>query len=641
MLMSDILQLTTEEEQSLLAQCKAEFTESYQAFSPLKQKFNERKRMVTALDRWEERVADNSIASIRRTMLALYYSDELTVQVVWTNPYTWETWEDRTNIFESDFRQMDMDVWNYILQKNRFDFGVGIRYIHGWNKETSSPIRSVEHPVSRRPSTNWYLTPESFSYMAFEKTVNRNYAIEFLSKYRSKEFLERVLVGWLSPTEQQKKEWEQQHRLIQSAGNMYDTTIVYHNTLREGKPTQVCISNSCELIYAKHIDWIIEAQQSKNPQFQDTRRNISLNYFEPEEWNPFWTSLWDYCEDNQKFQNLMLELFKIKAVKQAMGWTMIIDKLAYKENRGVLESKKVWTKILAVNADSTRWVQWMATFLPEDSLSTDAYNFPKITEEKMKENIGISDQTRWLDDGKVKTKAEVLNNQQNSNINLLLWTRINSRGDKQFWSLFYLCYKYYRDESSKKLITINRWIVNTSMYYTRKDMIDYVDPIISVTNKSIVDANNQRLLDTLQLTIMQDLQNPSIPEISKRYLMRKMKRLAGNMSRHELDIIHPPSVEEMQAKKDLLLLNRNIPVKIRSMQENHIDYIIMYQLWLPTPACIAAIEMRKMAYVQSGQAAQMAQQIANQWPNQWMANSAQAQLISKSLDNTPQVNNMQ
>ena len=113
------------------------------------------------------------------------------------------------------------------------------------------------------------------------------------------------------------------------------------------------------------------------------------------------------------------------------------------------------------------------------------------------------------------------------------------------------------------------------------------------------------------------------------------------MSRHELDIIHPPSIEEMQAKNDLLLLNRNVPVKIRSMQENHIDYIIMYQLWLPTPACIAAIEMRKMAYIQSGQAAQMNQQIMNQAPNQWMANSAQAQLISKSLDNAPQVANMQ
>jgi len=71
------------------------------------------------------------------------------------------------------------------------------------------------------------------------------------------------------------------------------------------------------------------------------------------------------------------------------------------------------------------------------------------------------------------------------------------------------------------------------------------------------------------------------------------------LSRHELDIIYPPSVEEMQAKQDILLLNRNIPVKIRSMDENHIDYIVIYQMALPTPATVAAIEMRKKAYIAS------------------------------------------
>jgi len=69
--------------------------------------------------------------------------------------------------------------------------------------------------------------------------------------------------------------------------------------------------------------------------------------------------------------------------------------------------------------------------------------------------------------------------------------------------------------------------MNTSIYYTRKDMIDYVDPMINVMNKSSIDQINAKALESLQLTFMQDVQDPSMPEISKRYLKRKMKRLIG------------------------------------------------------------------------------------------------------------------
>lgn len=280
-------------------------------------------------------------------------------------------------------------------------------------------------------------------------------------------------------------------------------------------------------MYAKEVGALTEAMKSSNPQLQALKFPIALNYFEPEEGNPFGISLFDYAEDSQKFKTLMFNLMKIKAVKQAMGGTMVIDKLAYKANKAILESKKVGLKILPVDSDPGRGVQGMASFLPEDQLSQDVYNFPQIIDQKLQDNLGISDQVRGVDDGKVKTKAEVVNTQQNANINLLLGNKINARGERTFRSLFYVFYKHYRDQTSKKLITINKGIMNTSIYYTRKDMIDYVDPMINVQNKSSVDQVNAKALESLQLTFMQDVQDPSMPEISKRYLKRKMKRLIG------------------------------------------------------------------------------------------------------------------
>jgi hypothetical protein len=55
----------------------------------------------------------------------------------------------------------------------------------------------------------------------------------------------------------------------------------------------------------------------------------------------------------------------------------------------------------------------------------------------------------------------------------------------------------------------------------------------------------------------------------------------------------------MDAKNHVLLLNRNIPVKVTSMDEDHYTYIVIYNSAIDTPAKFSAIESRKQAYIQS------------------------------------------
>lgn len=78
----DLLKLTQTEQNDLLTQCCAEFSESYQAFNTLKIRFNDRKDLIAKIDKAETELTDNTIAGIRRTLLALYYTDQMKVQVV-------------------------------------------------------------------------------------------------------------------------------------------------------------------------------------------------------------------------------------------------------------------------------------------------------------------------------------------------------------------------------------------------------------------------------------------------------------------------------------------------------------------------------------------------------------------------------
>ena len=55
----------------------------------------------------------------------------------------------------------------------------------------------------------------------------------------------------------------------------------------------------------------------------------------------------------------------------------------------------------------------------------------------------------------------------------------------------------------------------------------------------------------------------------------------------------------MQAKEDVSFLNRNLPVNIGDMSEDHLTYLTVYQTALDTPATRAAIMARQMAYKES------------------------------------------
>ncbi|OQY40568.1 MAG: hypothetical protein B6229_01330 [Spirochaetaceae bacterium 4572_7] len=71
------------------------------------------------------------------------------------------------------------------------------------------------------------------------------------------------------------------------------------------------------------------------------------------------------------------------------------------------------------------------------------------------------------------------------------------------------------------------------------------------------------------------------------------------MTAQEIEIAIPYTPAEMEAKQQVLLLNRNIPVEVGDMSEDHYTYIVIYESALDTPAKFTSIEARKQAYILS------------------------------------------
>jgi len=623
---------SSEQKTEIYDKALSQFRLSHNTYSAKKDLFRERKPLIANIEKWDDKLNVNTLDWIIRTLLALYYMDELTVEFKWQNPYVWEAWEEWNNVAKNDYTEMDMEYHDFKVQLDRFSKWVGIRHVYDRDAKNNLILFDVVDPETRRPSPGGRGHPNEFNFMWFDRTVY----IDELQNQTQLELSPSEITEYISDEEQQRMYSDTYGRMISDqAKNPNQVTLYYHYMYYDSKCVQVLMLWS-KWLQIKTVDPLLAMMNDEKNKY-NLKRPVSLNYWRPLKWDAFGLCVFDVAEDKQKFKTLLMNLMKIKAIKQALWWTLFVDSEIYRGNKSLLTNPTKTTKIIPVTNMVDKSVQNSVFALPEDQVWQDSYNLLNLINTTIEEDTSISNQVRWLTPEKEMTRAEVQDNRHSSDVNLLLANKVNARGEKQFYELMYIYYKHYFDSSSKKYVEINRGYTSTWIYYSRKELFDIVDPRITILNKSVVDGMNVKMVQAFQITYLQDIQDPTIPEISKRYLKRKYKRLLAWMNRHELDIIHPPSPEELKAKRDLLLLNRNLPVKVRNMQESHIDYIIIYSLWLPTPANKASTEMRIKAYIASWQAQQLQQAWMQQWWGQWgMVNSMWNQLVANSLQNQPQ-----
>lgn len=91
------------------------------------------------------------------------------------------------------------------------------------------------------------------------------------------------------------------------------------------------------------------------------------------------------------------------------------------------------------------------------------------------------------------------------------------------------------------------------------------------------------------------LADPNKSELAKRCFERKLYKLQG-FDWDEIMTRVPESMEEMQAKVDLEFINRDEkPDDIKTLNEDHLTYLQVYQRAKDTPAKLNAITKRKNA----------------------------------------------
>jgi len=574
--------------------------------------FRERLALYNNIAENHQKIYVRLIRSVMQTLMWLYYTDEMTAtfagRQLWDDEYA----DNLNNLAKFDQEEMWMDKINYDVQWNRLFYWVGIRVFDYWDSFKKVPVFKSIDPLSWVPDPLGYMWSARFH--GFELEVNDNQLVDDI--YFN---LDKITPSEAESEERRREEVNNTRDFndtwVQSSANpIY--WIYNHYTTIKGKKYLITTANDDSLIIRfEEIEAVYTEEKEHNIEVEFP---VILNFYEPFKWDPFGISIPDIIEDKQRSQQLFLNLNRIKAEHEAWGDTFLVDTNAIK-NLNDLKQHTFWPKYIRANLNQNpnpiKEVQ-------RGQVKPDAYNMPNIISQQATSDLWLDERSLWVSPDSSLTATENQRTQTNANIKLLLNSKINSWGEKEFWRLWLRSYYEFFEFKDEKNIKLQNAFGNVIQTIKRPDISTWYNIDIRIVSKSQEAETKEK--DKIALLTIADLvlQDPASANISKTFAKRQIAKAQG-LDKEKISVLFPASIEEQQAKMDLELLNRDIELEEPDdLQADQLTYLVIYQKGMDTKARAKAIEVRKNLYIASGQS-QIPQQQEVKWFGQWAAQAAQ------------------
>ncbi|MBI4136854.1 hypothetical protein HY469_02215 [Candidatus Roizmanbacteria bacterium] len=144
--------------------------------------------------------------------------------------------------------------------------------------------------------------------------------------------------------------------------------------------------------------------------------------------------------------------------------------------------------------------------------------------------------------------------------------------EKAFWLQWYRQYKiYFKDKIDEKIVRIQGALAPTWRPLMKDNIVSDVDPDVKIESRVISEAKKQRTLQSFSGFAgfaSMAIQNP---DNNRRAIEKKYAKLQG-MSKEEIDMMFPPTVDEMQAEAENEILNTGKIAKV-NINDDHLVHI--------------------------------------------------------------------
>lgn len=557
---------------NILSQIKNERQLSENTIEQKREQIQSRIKLINWQDKPKNKVNINTAASQINTFIALSYSDELSVSFLPRNTADEEVADNKTILAKYDFEEMGLDMLNYQKQFDRGFAGLSIRRFVDFNRYKKHPEVVIEDPLC------WYADPfptgfsaQDFRWHGFEYQVT----MDELEADWSFENLEDIARETSDDTHTTQIEYANAANLSKQEDETENKqfTIYYHYTKLDNRRFLVVTDEAISTIIKFVRFEAVKLEEKEDPSLIPCP--VIINYFRPKRGNIYGDSIMDYVEDKQRADSKLFNLQLEKATREALGWDFVVNKNKI-PNKNQLATPTSGRRYITVDLQQNESIDNVMREVPTEKLSVDVENMRQL----LKREVSLS---TWVDNiiqgvrwDKSITARESQTIQQNANLNLALNNKVDSWGEKEFWEYWNRMYEEHFEESDEKIARLSAGYWTKSVTFKKDDFLWGADVDILIENKSDIEAKMEQQKSNIAF-FQQKAQDPTLPEITRLFLNRKVARLMW-MPKAEIDFIYRKTTEELDAIDQVKIINSWEDVtKYIKPEEDHLTFLMYYE----------------------------------------------------------------
>ena len=573
---------------------------------------------IDAINKPEDKYRSKMFYSIHTTKQALRWMNDTQVEFCSRDLYSDREADGLSRCYEYDHKHEKWNIMDFFMGEDIDRYWVGIQVATWWNDRTKAPIYKRIHPRTMYPDPDGYGTINNFRRFGFSMVMdldefmklNLKRKDEVLARIRRYQDPQRVQAEWQEKTNRWIWMWYTPQKNL--------VTLYHHYCTWKDTPLLVYMFEDI-ILDVVCIDELVkcEDKQYKFP--------VVLYYEDPDSRDPRGTSLWDVIADDQKLETLLMNLFKINTIRNALWGKIFMDRNILNTNLDALKHQTLQNQYFPVDImDMSKPLSSLIFELPEKEMGGDFYSLLDRARENAKQQTHIDSLTQWVADSKVKTATEASVKQQNANLLQALTDQILGRWREQHARLYWVYMSHYFSHKDIKKVRLNKTISSIREVFKRDNILKWQYDI-EIINASEVKLRNQNMLPSLTNWLQICASDPNTPPYTLVMLKRDIAYRQW-LSNSEIDAFfaYPPEQEALEERD---MLSENIDVEFNDENADRFCKLQVYQSAKDTPAKARALSACMRAYQHS---TQQVEQQNNQINDTWAMSWANKQIVANT-----------
>lgn len=554
---------------SLIQQVDYEYNLSYLSQADKISQILTRLKLYNNQRKDKDAVGDLTMFTTHQTVLASLYDDELSSTFVGREKGDEDKADNTTALAEFDYIKMEKAILDYLWDWDTLFYGRGLVEMLEFDRDSEYMCPT---PFTLDPATFLH-DPKAASVNGLMRRMGKmrfgGYEL-YLSKLEMTEQNGYMNTKWLRSDNELKSLLQQAQQAREEAQNVNYTFQ---------KDVENNLGDNAEIAALK---WFTNWKGKKVMVVLGQKRTKLLKYHELEyqkAWpiidrpmfptaRDWWgTSIPDLTEDKQRQKSVAINL-GIKAMKADLYPMYLYDEDRIKNKADLMKFQ--FNKFVGVSKNEGKDIRAAAAPLNKANINWGMVNFvlntldasaQKATATPDMQTGSIENQKRTL--GELNLVASKVDVRYSLSAKVFGWS------EREFWKQWYQRYKEnFVDKVDEKVIRLVGVQGYSYRNLMKEDFITSLDPDIEIDSKAVSEAKMLR-----ERTLLQGFGQIvySDPTANKRFYNKKMARLNG-MKKDEVDLLFPPTIDELTARDENLTLNKNKLVQVHPY-DDHVAHL--------------------------------------------------------------------